>query len=39
MLQIDNLKKWSKDEISPLMRPAYPRNTKLKDLIVVSGIY
>ena len=35
-LQINNVKKWSNDEILQLMRPAYPRNTKLDDLIVVS---
>ena len=38
MLQIDNLKKWSNNEILQLMRPAYPRNTKLDDLIIVSRI-
>jgi hypothetical protein len=30
--------KWSKDEILQLMRHAYPRNTNVDDLIVVSRI-
>jgi transcription elongation factor GreA-like protein len=37
-LQFDNLKKWSNNEILQLMRPAYPRNTKLEDLIIISRI-
>ena len=36
--QKNNLKKWSKDEILQLMRPAYPRDSNLDDLIVVSRI-
>jgi hypothetical protein len=39
MLQIDNVKPSNNDEISQLMRPTYPRSTKLDDLIVVSGIH
>ena len=37
-LQIDNLKKLSNNEIVQMCVPVYPRNTKVKDLIVASRI-